>query len=100
MKKKAKIKSNLELSREIRGVWGINPVTRIHDKDKKAQIRKQRRNNKGLCRQELYDRRPSENKTGPSFFAYSGDASQNFNPKSCSYLLKLNIIYYKNSYGV
>lgn len=68
MKKKTKIKSNLELSSEIRGVWEINPVTRIHDKDKKAQIRKQRRSSKCLCRQELYDRRPSEIKTGPSFF--------------------------------
>ncbi len=63
MKKKAKIKSNLELSQQIRGIWGINPVTRIHDKDKKAQVRKQRHNGKESCRQELYSKRPGEKKT-------------------------------------
>jgi hypothetical protein len=68
MKKKAKIKSNLELSKQIRGVWGINPVTRIHDKEKKAGIKKQRHNSKELCRQELYSRRPNEVKKGSSIF--------------------------------
>ena len=44
MKKKAK--TNIELAKEIRGTWSINPVTRVHDngiKENKKKLRHQGR---------------------------------------------------------
>ncbi|OPZ93767.1 MAG: hypothetical protein BWY74_01004 [Firmicutes bacterium ADurb.Bin419] len=47
MKKK---KSNIELMKEIRGTWKLNPVTRVHDNDIKKNIKKERREGKSMCK--------------------------------------------------
>lgn len=43
MKKKKKAKTSLELMKEVRTEWAINPVTRVHDNDIRKNTKKMRR---------------------------------------------------------
>jgi len=57
---KKKIKSNAELAKEIRGVWNINPVTRVHDDNLKKDKKKLRLRSRKICKKGLenYDTSP------------------------------------------
>ena len=50
---KKKIKSNMDLAKEIRGTWSINPVTRVHDNEIKKNNKKLRRQGRKICRKGL-----------------------------------------------
>ena len=45
-----KRKNNIELMKEIRGTWTLNPVTRVHDTNNKKDIKKERRQGKNFCK--------------------------------------------------
>ncbi|MDP4092895.1 MAG: hypothetical protein Q8920_05995 [Bacillota bacterium] len=53
MKNRKRIKTNLELAKEIRGTWAIKPVTRVHDSGQKKDSRIQRRKSREICKDEL-----------------------------------------------
>ncbi len=40
--KKKKAKTSLELMKEVRTEWAINPVTRVHDNDTRKNAKKMR----------------------------------------------------------
>lgn len=50
---KKRNKTNLELMKEIRGTWTINPITRIHDNDIKKDKKKERQKGKNDVREAM-----------------------------------------------
>ncbi|MFZ5988709.1 MAG: hypothetical protein ACOYWZ_16500 [Bacillota bacterium] len=46
-------KTSIELMKEIRGTWEINPATRVHDNDIRRNKKKDRQDAKNICKQAI-----------------------------------------------
>lgn len=53
--KKKKMKTSLELMKEVRSEWAINPVTRVHDNDTRKNIKKVRSESRKTVKKALSD---------------------------------------------
>lgn len=53
--KRKRMKTSLELMKEVRSQWSINPVTRVHDNDIRKNIKKMRSESRKTVKKALSD---------------------------------------------